>query len=383
MPGCSTARLAERLERTRAAVGAGDLEALVVSHLPNIFYLSNLAASSAFLVVTATRLYLLTDFRYSAAVASLLASPSKPPDTTFIQIDGSYEEALARLLRTGVAGVRVGFEAGTMTVRQHQWLVGRLESDGDEACRLLATDGLVERLRAVKDADELAVLREAGARLSAVARDVLREVVAEGRSEREMAADIDARLRAAGFERNAFDTIVATGPTTALPHAHPGARRAGPGDLVLVDFGGVLEGYCVDLTRTTVVGRPPREACRIYRAVAEAQDAAVAAVRPGVGADVVDAAARESLARHGLAEAFGHSTGHGLGLEVHEEPRVGRRRADGTAPWQLEAGMVVTVEPGAYVAGLGGVRLEDDIVVTATGASSITDVPRDTRLLDG
>ena len=383
MPPFSTGRLSARLERTRKAVSSLGLGGLVVSHAPNVFYLSNLSASSAFLVVTASRLYLLTDFRYSAAVESLLASPSSPPDTTFVRVEGSYEEALAALLRSIAPGESMGFEAASMTVRQHRWLTSRLDSASGPAVALVPTDGVVERLRAVKDDDELAVMREAGTRLSEVAADVLRDVVRKGRSEREMAADVDTRLRAAGFERNAFDTIVATGPTSALPHAHPGARRAEDGDLVLVDFGGVFEGYCVDLTRTTVIGQPSPEVRRMYRAVADAQDAAMAAVREGVGADVVDGAAREALARYGLAEAFGHSTGHGLGLEVHEEPRVGRRRADGAEPWCLAAGMVVTIEPGAYVTGLGGVRLEDDVIVTGTGASSITDVPRDPRLLDG
>lgn len=383
MPPVPTARLAARLARTRAAAATADLTGLVVSNPLNVFYLSNLAASSAMLVVTAPRLYLLTDFRYSSAVASLLASPAAPPDTTFIRVDGSYEEALTSLLLSVLPHGRMGFEAATMTVRQHQWLTSRLERHGGATVTLVPTDGVVERLRAVKDADEIAVMREAGARLSRVARDTLADVVRVGRSEREMAVEIDSRLRAAGFERNAFDTIVATGPGSALPHAHPGARRAEPGDLVLVDFGGVFDGYCVDLTRTTVVGRPSKEARRIYRAVADAQDAAMAVVRAGVAADVVDGAARQALARHGLAEAFGHSTGHGLGLEVHEEPRVGRRRADGADPWRLEAGMVVTIEPGVYVAGFGGVRIEDDLLVTETGAEALTDVPRDSRLLDG
>jgi Xaa-Pro aminopeptidase len=383
MPPFSSERFAARLERTRAAASEAGVSGLVVSHQPNVFYLSGLAASSAFLLVTASRLYLLTDFRYSAAVASLLASTSAPPDTSFVRVEGSYEEALSALLASGAAGERVGFEAGTMTVRQHQWLTSRLAGAAGPAVTLVPTEGVVERLRAVKDADELAVMREAGARLSAVAADTLRDVVRAGRSEDEMAADIDARVRAAGFSRTAFDTIVATGPQSALPHAHPGPRRAETGELVLVDFGGVLDGYCVDLTRTTVVGRPSADARRLYRAVAEAQDAAIAAVRAGVAADVVDATAREALARHGLADAFGHSTGHGLGLEVHEEPRVGRRRADGAEPWLLEAGMVVTVEPGAYVDGFGGVRLEDDVIVTGTGAELITDVPRDSRLLGG
>jgi Xaa-Pro aminopeptidase len=251
------------------------------------------------------------------------------------------------------------------------------------AVEIVPTDGIVEGLRVTKDAAELDVLREAGRRLSGVARALISgDTVQAGRSERDVAADIDLALKRAGFSRPAFETIVAGGPNAALPHARPGDRELAVGDLVVLDFGGVLDGYSVDLTRTLFLGEPDAEARRLYRAVAEAQDAALAAVGPGVTADVVDSAARDVLVRHGLGEAFGHGTGHGLGLDVHEEPRVGRRRAEGPEPAMLAPGMVITIEPGAYVPGFGGVRIEDDVIVTETGSERITDVPRDARLLD-
>jgi Xaa-Pro aminopeptidase len=242
------------------------------------------------------------------------------------------------------------------------------------------TDRLVERLRLVKDAYEVATLRRAAARLCAVAREAFR-LVQPRRRECEIAGDIDAAIRRAGFERPAFETIVASGPNSAFPHARPGDRALETGDAVVLDFGGVYDGYCVDLTRTVSVGRPAASLDSLHVAVTQAHAAALAAVRPGVRAGVVDAAARGTLERLGLAEAFGHSTGHGLGLEVHEEPRIARERSsqpveDGP-PTLLQPGMVFTIEPGVYVPGVGGVRIEDDVAVTPEGCEVLTDLPTD------
>jgi Xaa-Pro aminopeptidase len=270
-------------------------------------------------------------------------------------------------------GLRVGFEARQLTVARHRHLTHELLGRGwtDE---LVATDGVVEELRAQKDAWELERLRDGGARLSTVAKRILPKVLA-GRTEAEVAADIEAALRRSGFERPAFDTIVASGPNAALPHARAGERQIGDGELVVVDFGGVLDGYCTDLTRTVVTGRAaPREGEVIER-VAEAQKAAFLAVRAGVAPEAVDAAARERLAGYGLAEAFTHGTGHGLGLEIHEAPRVTWARPGHAEPL-LVAGNVVTLEPGAYFPGWGGVRIEDDVLVTEGGGEWLTDVPR-------
>jgi len=183
-------------------------------------------------------------------------------------------------------------------------------------------------------------------------------------------------MRAAGFERQAFDTIVGSGPHSALPHYRAGERVLTSGDLVVLDFGGVLDGYCCDLTRTVSIGPPSPEARRLYTAVYDAHQAAIAAIRPGVESTAVDAAARSVLESRGLGEAFGHGTGHGLGLNVHEEPRITRPRSDVPAV-PLVPGMVFTVEPGAYLAGFGGVRIEDDVLVTETGCEVLTSVPRE------
>ena len=216
--------------------------------------------------------------------------------------------------------------------------------------------------------------------MSAVARDVPMEVRA-GRTEREVALAIDARLLSAGFSKVAFDTIVAGGPNAALPHAHPGERRFIEGDLVVLDFGGVYDSYCVDLTRTVCVGRADRRTREVYAAVLDAHDRAIASVAPGRSRFAIDAAARDALAAHGLADAFGHGTGHGLGIEVHEDPRITRRRPDVDGARELVAsGMVFTIEPGAYLPGWGGVRIEDDVLVTTDGAELLTSAP--TQLLE-
>jgi len=240
-------------------------------------------------------------------------------------------------------------------------------------------EGLVEQARIRKDAYELEVLREASRRLSSVARTVP-ALVRAGRTEREIAAAIDRHIREAGFEKTAFDTIVAAGPNAALPHARPGERRVSEGDLVVLDFGGVYDSYCVDLTRTVSVGPASSRAREVYDAVLEAHDQAVRAVRPGVLRFAVDAAARDVLARAGMGDAFGHGTGHGLGIEVHEEPRISRRRPGvDRDPGQeaeddaVQPGMVFTIEPGAYFPGWSGVRIEDDVLVTGDGVEVLTD----------
>jgi Xaa-Pro aminopeptidase len=211
--------------------------------------------------------------------------------------------------------------------------------------------------------------------ISAVARQARNWVVA-GAAEVEVAASVDAAMRQAGFERPAFDTIVASGPNGSLPHARPTRRRLAEGEGVVLDFGGVYDGYCVDLTRTLHVGAPGPDLLRLAHAVREAHAAAIAAVRPGVVPSEIDRAARDVIVQHGLGDAFGHGTGHGLGLEVHEDPRISK--LPGALPNDpIVPGMVFTIEPGAYVDGVGGVRIEDDVLVTEDGCEVLTDVPID------
>jgi Xaa-Pro aminopeptidase len=368
----------------RKAISEAGLDAFVVTHLPNVFYLTNFLGTAGIAVMTADRLYLILDFRYSGAARGIVESPYGPPDTEIVPVERSYDEALAGLIkrlspkRLGIEGASVSFNRANQLAKS---VGARLEgtADSQESMTLIATDGVIERLRIVKDAHEIEMLRKGAQLLSVVAAEVISAVKA-GTSEQTFAADIDWRIKSAGFERCSFETIVASGPNSALPHAHAGERIMKVGDLVVLDFGGVYGGYCVDLTRTVAIGQPDAEMARVYQAVLEAQQAAIAAVKPGVRAGDIDAAARTTLGRHHLAEAFGHSTGHGLGVEIHETPRIGPRRdASNVEPAPpddtIEPGMVFTIEPGAYLPGWGGVRIEDDVLVTSTGVDVLTNVP--------
>ncbi|HEY8548980.1 MAG TPA: Xaa-Pro peptidase family protein [Vicinamibacterales bacterium] len=369
------ARLADALRRN-------ELDALAVTNLANIRYLTGFAGTAGLLVVTPDRLYLLVDFRYSAAVSRLIRDGHAPDGLVPVALEAST--GYDRRFETLVAEQRwrrLGFEAGDVTVRRWRGWIDRL-ANAAPGTALVETDRLVEEGRLRKDEAEIETLRDAARRLSHVARSVLDEVVRPGRTEREMAADIELRLKRAGFEKPAFDTIVASGPNSALPHARPTSREARPGELVVLDFGGVRNGYCVDLTRTVALGDVPQECRRIYEAVREAQAAAIAAAgRAEVTTGEVDAAARETLARYGLDQYFGHGTGHGLGLDVHEAPRLTRRSQETPGTDPLEAGMVFTIEPGAYVEGIGGVRIEDDLLRTEGGCEVLTDVPREWRVV--
>jgi Xaa-Pro aminopeptidase len=378
--------LAARHTKLRHALRAPDLDGLVVTHLPNIFYLTNVLSTAGIAVITNDQVYLILDFRYSAAAKELIASPSGCPDCEIVGVERSYDESLAALVKK-LQPKRLGIEGSNVSVHRAYQLArsigARLEVGsmdmGSGPISLVSTDGLVERLRLVKDVHEIEMLRKGAALLSAIAADVIADIK-PGVTERAFAAKIDWRIKSGGFERCSFETIVASGPNSALPHAHAGDRVMNEGDLVVLDFGGVYGGYCVDLTRTVALGEPDAEMQRIYDAVLEAQRAAISAVRPAVRAGDIDAAAREALARHELANAFGHSTGHGLGVEIHETPRIGPRReatADAPAPPDeaIEPGMVFTIEPGAYLPGWGGVRIEDDVLVTSDGVEVLTNVP--------
>jgi Xaa-Pro aminopeptidase len=384
-----SAALSRRHNQVREAVARHSVEALVVTSRSNIFYLTNFTGSSAIVVVTPDRLHFVTDFRYVTAVETLQQSDEACPGLELTVVDGGYDATLAKLL-VSLNVQRVGFEAAHIPVSRYNWLVNQLAS-GPAAPALLPTEQIVERLRVRKDEYEIETFREAARRLSAVARGVFEEIRA-GRTERDIARAIDARIVDGGFERTAFETIVASGPQAALPHAHPTERMLGESDLVVLDFGGVYRSYCVDLTRTVSVGRASGRAREVHAAVLEAHDRAIAAVAPGRSRFAIDAAARDSLAACGLGEAFGHGTGHGLGIEIHEDPRITRRTSDAAAAPGKEvraakevdhaddavaAGMVFTIEPGAYLPGWGGVRIEDDVLVTEHGVELLTNVTTD------
>src|SRR3954470_22799478 len=318
MAHAPTDALERRHDRVRQLMIQQSLDALIVTSLPNITYLTNFSGSSAIAVLTRDRVLFLTDSRYATTMSDLAGSPCACPGLVLEMVEGSYDAKLARVL-TKLPGQQAGFEASHLSVARHEWLVATL-GKAETAPRLVGADGIVESARVVKDAVELDVLREAGRRLSTVTAAVFAEV-RRGRTERDVALAIDTLIRQAGFERTAFDTIVAAGPNAALPHARPTERKFVEGDLVVLDFGGVYDSYCVDLTRTVAVGKASNRAREVYGAVLEAHDRAIASVKPGQSRFAIDAAARDTLGRYGLAEAFGHGTGHGLGIEVHEDPK--------------------------------------------------------------
>ena len=364
----------------RAAMKDALLDALVVTHPPNVRYLSAFSGSTGALVVEAERCTLVVDFRY---VTSAREIPVHHPDLDAMEIvlaERNEDEAVvARLASSG--SQRIGIEASRMPVARFNRLSGALAAGAptplhaDKPCPVLVgTERMVERARMVKDDVEVSLLRTAALMLSQVAREELPRLLRAGRRETDVAADIDAALRDVGFQRPAFETIVASGPNSALPHARPGPRALAPGDPVVLDFGGVYDGYCVDLTRTVQLAPSSMAFRRMFAAVADAHAAAIAAVRPGTLTTDIDGAARETLQQRGLADAFGHGTGHGLGLEVHEDPRISKtdpaRPAVPVAP-----GMVFTIEPGVYLPNVGGVRIEDDVLVVDGGCEMLTQVP--------
>jgi len=265
---------------------------------------------------------------------------------------------------------RLGVERDEITLARVEALKKKLPARSE----LAGVSGLIENLRMVKDAEEIELIR-ASVELNSRALDNALRRFKAGMSERELAAEIDYQSRKLGAEAPSFDTIVAAGPRTALPHAHPGGAKIGPG-MVLIDMGAFRDGYASDMTRMVHIGAPSPRYKKAYKAVLEAQLAAIDAVRGGAASLAVDRAARRALKGHGLEKEFIHSTGHGLGLEIHEPPRLGRR--DKT---KLAAGMAVTIEPGIYMEGWGGIRIEDTVLVTANDCEILTPTSKELRVI--
>lgn len=369
------------------------LDTLVVLHRPNVAWLTGFAGSAGAALLMPGGVCLVTDRRYETVARDLSERSGGLIDAAIVQ--QTYDQTLVALI-AGLGGPSssstrgagaIGFEAAALTVSRFRWWEAALGAQGWPLERLHPVVDLVEACRVVKDIWEREMLAEAARRLSAVAIGVLADLE-PGLRELDVAIRIETGLRRAGFSGPAFDTIVAAGPRSALPHARASDRAIAPGELVMLDFGGVYGGYCVDLSRTVALGDPGAEAVRVHAAVARAQQAAIAAVAPGAPTTAIDRAARDALDEAGLAGAFTHATGHGLGLEVHEAPRLAPPHPDAAEkpgvpdrqvvlPDEVVSGMVFTVEPGAYVAGLGGVRIEDDVLVTDTGVQVLTSVPAD------
>ncbi len=357
----------DQFEGRRDAVAAGlaerKLDALLVAFSPNLRYLSGFTGSNGNLLLTRERSILFTDPRYRIQAAQETACEIRI-------VKGPLAIALnAAIARLGLR--RIGYEPARMTCDLLESLKAKLPMKASLEPAL----GWIEELRMVKSAAEIERIRRSVVTNSlAFERTVAR--VKAGMKESDLAAELEYRMRRLGAEKASFETIVAGGARSAWPHAQPTAARLKAGDLVVVDMGAIQEGYASDMTRMLFMGTPGAKVKRTYRAVLEAQLAAIDAVRPGVSAARVDGAARIVLKGYGLDRAFVHSTGHGLGLEIHEPPRIGRR--DKT---KLQAGMAITIEPGVYLEGFGGIRIEDTVVVTEKGCDVLTPTGKELRLL--
>lgn len=339
------------------------LDAFVVGYGPNVRYLTGFTGSNGLLVMLPDRAVFFTDPRYRIQAAQEVDCPARVAAGPIL--------TRAAVLLSRAKSHRVGFEKSRLSVEAFQTLKDALPM----RCSLEPVTGWMERQRMVKSPAEIAAIRRS-VDLNSRAFETASKHVRPGMRESELAAELDYRVRREGAEGSAFETIVATGARTALPHARPTAAKVPARGMILVDMGAMLEGYASDMTRMLFLGRPEPRAKRAYQAVLEAQLAAIDAVRPGVSAQTVDRAARRVLARHGLERAFVHSTGHGLGLEIHEPPRIGKKEA-----MPLEESMVITIEPGVYLEGFGGIRIEDTVAVTGNGCQVLTPTGKNLNIL--
>jgi Xaa-Pro aminopeptidase len=394
---------AGRLRRLQASLSGHKLDSLLITHLPNIYYLCGFTGSAAALMVAERGSILFTDGRYTTQAKEELKAASvvdgnvnegnvnegnvkdvnvndgNVKDVSIVIARKSPTVAAAEWLaarpgssrRPSLTSVSIGIDPESITAGMRDRIAAALK--GRVKVRLRSAPPLVERARMVKDAAEILRIRQAvelGASLFRIARDKIRP----GVSEVEVAAAMEYEARCGGAEGMSFPTILASGTRSAIVHGRASSARIPRSGFVVCDFGVILARYCSDRTRTVHVGRPSGEARQLYEAVLEAQQAAIAAVRPGVTAAEVDAAARRVLRKRKLARYFTHSTGHGLGLEIHEAPRLAAGQAQ-----KLEPGMVITIEPGVYVPGKWGVRIEDVVVVTTSGCEVLA--PTDKELV--
>jgi len=337
-------------------------EAFLTTALPNVRYLTGFTGSNGALLITPARAILFTDPRYttqSAQEADCQIQIARGP--------------LARHIAARMTKLRlkhVAFERNRVSFEDHQQL-----QELAKGVNLKPFSGVVETLRMVKSADEIATIR-ASVQLNSVALEQAISRFKPGMSELDLAAEIDYRMRLLGADGTAFDTLVASGPRSALPHAHPTAHPIQTDELLLIDMGATVAGYCSDMTRCYAVGKANTKIRRIYKAVLDSQLCALALLKPGMTCAKLDQAVRKVLRGYGLDKLFVHSTGHGLGLEIHERPRIGRKETV-----KFEPGMTVTIEPGVYQEGVGGVRIEDTVVVTERGCEVLTPTKKELVVL--
>jgi len=344
----------KRVNKLREAMQERGLAAMLIASPVNRQYMTGFTGSSGYVLITEQEAYLVTDFRYMAQASqqaegfNVVEHGPKPIETV--------RELLAQ---SGITAV--GFEQDHVSYGTYGAYAEALQS-----IELKAVSGIVEHLRMFKDENEIAVMQRAADLADATFSHVL-QFAKPGMTEAEVDLEMEFFMRKNGATSSSFDTIVASGVRSALPHGRASSKVIGQNELITFDFGALLDGYCSDLTRTIATGTPVPELRKIYDIVLEAQLHTLENLKPGMTGREADALARDIIAGHGYGEQFGHSTGHGLGMEVHEAPRLSKLSDD-----VLKPGMVVTVEPGIYIDGLGGVRIEDDVVITETGIRILT-----------
>ncbi len=353
-PECLNARREALLK----AIDAQSLDGLIVTHLPNIRYLTGFTGSAGVALVTRDDTVLLTDFRYKEQAAHEVGSIASVEI-----VPGDVWSRAWTLLREYAGVERVGFEGHSVTANQ-----ARDFAKQAQGLDLQPVSDVVERLRASKDREEIDAIRDA-ARLATESLEIVLSLVRPGQREIDVAVALESELRIRGSEWHPFPTIVASGPRSALPHARTDEREICAGDLLLLDFGAQVSGYCADITRTVVVGsRADARQREIYDVVRDAQQVAREKIAAGMTGKEADALARSVIEERGFGDAFGHSLGHGLGLEVHEDPRVSKHNDE-----PLPENSVVTIEPGVYLPGFGGVRIEDDVLLGDAGTELLSD----------
>ena len=342
-----------RLQKLRASLTTLECDALVVTNLTNVRYLCGFSGSSGMAIVARDQTFFVTDFRYQSQAAQQVPGECE----IVIAREGLWKEA-ARLLNETR---RIGFEAEHISVATREEIAELLPN-----ATLLSTRRAVEELRLIKDADEIAIIERAVAVIDDCYEAICR-VLEAGQSERFIAQTLETMMRERGASGPSFDTIVASGARGALPHGIASDKIIERGDMITIDMGAIVDGYCSDATRTFCLGAPTAEQSRIYSLVWDAQVAASAALRPGLSCVEADEIARKIIRDAGLVEAFGHGLGHGVGMEIHEAPRLSF-----LGKGDLQAGMIVTCEPGVYIDNFGGVRIEDMLLVTEDGNRVLT-----------
>ncbi len=364
LPALPPMDVVARARRLRDRFPDAGIDALLVTRLPNVTYLTGFTGSAGMLLVGPDELVFVTDGRYAEQAADQLADAGVTVRIEVRVTQSAQREAMSAAAR---GYRRLGLEAHGVTWAQQR----AFEAEWFPGVDLIPTEHLVEDLRRVKEPAEVARIQAACA-IGDEALAAALPMLAEKPTERDFALRLEFEMRARGATRTSFDPIVASGPNGAKPHARPSSRSIEPGEPVVLDFGCVVDGYCSDMTRTVSVGDPGTDAWRVYEVVRTAQQAGRDAVRAGAECAAVDRACRVVIEEAGWGDAFVHGTGHGVGLEIHEAPRVAATARD-----TLATGYVVTVEPGVYLPGVGGVRIEDTVAVTGDGAGVLTTFPKE------